>query len=236
MTEHQLLIANLVRIAVLLVFVGLIARRRAHLCWSFTVYLGAILAGNTMISFWPERFFTRWFYILKESVYNVIMLCIAAELAYRVFRAFPGALARARVVLAPLLAIVTVGVISVPTATDYLDIVTRYNPQIQTGVIWLLSATAVLTVWYNLPLNRLHRAILLGFSSYLIVFVTAANLLRSFGYDRLKAFASVMDTYAFLALVSWWAFTAWRSEKAYEDVTDRGSVIVASKDLAPKAA
>ena len=236
MTEYQLLIANLVKAAVFLILLGLVVRRRANLCWSFTVYLGAILLGNSLVSFWPERFFTRSFFILKESIYTVIMLCVAAELAYRVFRTFPGALARARLVLAPLLAAITIGVISVPRATDFLDIVTRYNPQIQTGVIWLLSATAVLTVWYNLPLNRLHRALLLGFSSYLIVFVTAANLLRSFGYDRLRTFASVMDTYAFLALVSWWAFTAWRSEQAFEAVPARGHLLVPSKDLAPRAA
>lgn len=230
MTAHQLLIANLVRTAVLLILVGLLVRRRAHLCWSFTAYLATILTANSMVSFWPERFYTRWFYILKESVYNVLLLCIAAELAYRVFQTFPGALARARLVLAPLLAVITVGVISVPRGTDYIDIVTRYHPQIQTGVIWLLSATAVLTVWYNLPLNPAHRALLLGFSSYLIVFVTTSNLLRSFGYDRLRETVSFVDTYAYLALVTWWAFTAWRSEETFEIAPMR------TPALAPKPA
>lgn len=230
MSEHQLLIANLVRTAVFLIFVGLLVRRRSHLCWSFTVYLAAILMGNSMISFWPERFYTRWFFILKESVYNVLMLCVAAELTYRVFRAFPGALARARLVLAPLLAVITVGIISVPRGTDFYDIVGRYHPQIQTGVIWLLSATAVLAVWYNMPLHRVHRALLLGMSSYLIVFATLGNILRSFGYDRLRELASVVDTYAYLALVAWWAFTAWRSDEGFEVAPIRTPV------LAPKPA
>lgn len=230
MSEYQLLVANLVRTAVLLIFVGLIVRRRSHLCWSFTLYLAAILAGNSMVSFWPERFYVRWFYILKETVYNVLTLCIAAELAYRVFRAFPGALARARLVLAPLLALITVGVISVPRGTDYLDIVTRYNPQIQTGVIWLLSATAVLTVWYNIPLHFVHRALLLGMSSYLVVFATLGNILRSFGYDRLRELVSTVDSYAYLALVAWWVFTAWRSGEAFEIAPVR------TPTLAPKPA
>src|SRR6185436_16831626 len=145
-------------------------------------------------------------YILKESVYNVLTLCVAAELAYRVFRSFPGALARARLVLAPMLAAITVGVISVPTGTDFLDIVTRYHPQIQTGVIWLLSATAVLTVWYNIPLHPVHRALLLGLSSYLIVFATLGNVLRSFGFDRLRSMIGMADAYAYFVLVSWLAF------------------------------
>lgn len=230
MTAHEILIANLVRTAVLLIFVGLLVRRRSHLCWSFTAYMAAVLAGNSMVSFWPERFYTRWFYILKESVYNVLMLCIAAELAYRVFRAFPGALARARRVLAPLLAVITVGIISVPTGTDFIDIVTRYHPQIQTGVIWLLSATAVLTVWYNIPLHFVHRALLLGLSSYLIIFATLGNILRSFGFERLRGMIGTVDSYAYLALVAWLAYTAWRSEKAFELAPMRSPV------LAPKLA
>lgn len=210
-----LLVANLVRTCVLLIFVGLIVKRRVQLCWSFTAYLAAILTGNSLISFWPEQFHTRSFYILKETVYNLLMLCVAAELAYRVFRAFPGALSRARVVLAPLLTLIAIGIISVPTGTDYIDIVTRYHPQVQTGLIWVFSATAVLAVWYNIPLHRLHRALLLGFTSNLIVFATLYNIARSFGWDRFYDPIARLDTYAYLALVGWWAFTAWRSDEAF---------------------
>ncbi len=230
MSAHELLLANLVRTAVFLIVVGLVVRRRAGLCWSFLAYLVTILIGNSLGSFWPERFFTPSFHILKSSVYNVLKLCVAAELTYRVFHSFPGALARARMVLAPLMAIVAVGIISVPAGYDYVDIVTRYNPQIQTGVIWLLSATAVLTVWYNIPLHFFHRAVLLGFSSYLIVFATLHNILRSFGYMRLWDLINYVDTYAYLSLVTWWAFTAWRTEQAFAIAPVRTPV------LAPKPA
>lgn len=221
MTAHQLLIANLVRTALILIIVGLLIRKRAHLCWSFLGLLVVVLVGNSLGSFWPEYFQTRSFYIMKSTVYNILKLCVAAELTYRVFRSFPGALARARLVLAPLMAVITIGVISVPTGTDYHDIVTRYNPQVQTGVIWLLSATAVLAVWFNIPLHFFHRAILLGFSSYLITFATLLNVLRSFGFDRMIDTINFIDTYAYLALVTWWAFTAWRSEETFEIVPVR---------------
>jgi len=230
MSELQLFVANLVNMAVLLILVGLIARKRAHLCWSFTIYLAAILVGNSLVLFWPATFYTRWFYILKESVYNIVTLCLAAEMTYRVFRAFPGALARARVMLAPMLALITIGVISVPTGIDYVDFVTRYHPQIQTGVIWLLSATAVLAVWYNIPLNRIHRGILLGMSSYLIVFATLSNAARSFGYERTRELLSAVDSYAYLALVAWWAVRAWRSDETAEVTAVR------AQELAPKPA
>jgi len=230
MTAHELLVTNLVRTALILIIVGLIMRKRAHLCWSFLCLLVVGLVGNTLISFWPEHFQTRPFYIMKSTVYNILKLCVAAELTYRVFHSFPGALARARLVLAPLMAVVTIGVISVPTGTDYHDIVTRYNPQVQTGVIWLLSATAVLAVWFNIPLHFFHRAILLGFSSYLIIFATLLNVLRSFGYDRMMDTISFIDMYAYLALVTWWAFTAWRSGEALEIAPIR------TQTLAPRTA
>lgn len=230
MSAHELLIANLVRTALILIVVGLFMRKRAHLCWSFLVLLIAGLAGNSLSSFWPDQFQTRSFYIMKSTVYNILKLCVAAELTYRVFHSFPGALARARLVLAPLMALVTIGVISVPIGTDYQDIVTRYNPQVQTGVIWLLSATAVLAVWFNIPLHFFHRAILLGFSSYLITFATLLNVLRSFGFHRMIDTINVIDTYAYLALVTWWAFTAWRSGEAFEIAPIR------AQTLAPRTA
>lgn len=216
MSAHQLLIANLVRSGILLIVVGMLVRRRAKLCWTFMAYLAAVLLGNSLISFWPEHFYTAWFYILKETVYNGLLLCLAVELTYRVFQAFPGALARVRLVLAPLLAVTAVGIISVPTGSDYVDIVTRYHPQIQTGVIWLLSATAVMAIWYNLPLHRVHRQVLLGLTSYLIVFATLGNVLRSFGFDRLREMIGFVDAYAYLALIAWWAVNAWRSEQGFE--------------------
>ena len=216
MSPHQLLLANLVRTAVFLILVGLVVRRRSGVCWTFVAYLSAILFCNSLVSFWPDTFYTKSFYLLKQSLYDILKLGIAAELAYRVFRTFPGALAKARLVLAPLLAVVTLALISVPFSTDYIDIVTRYRPQIQAGVIWLMAATAVLAVWYNLPLHFFHRSILLGFTSYLIVFATLSNMLRSFGYERLLYTVNLADSYAYLALVSWWAIQAWRSEESLE--------------------
>ena len=65
MTPHQILLANLVRTAVFLILVGLVVRRRAAVCWTFVAYLSTILVCNSLISFWPEIFFTKAFYLLK---------------------------------------------------------------------------------------------------------------------------------------------------------------------------
>jgi hypothetical protein len=75
-------------------------------------------------------------------------------------------------------------------------------------------------------LNRLHRSILLGFTSYLIISATLLNVLRSFGFERLATSIGLVDSYAYLAVVTWWAFTAWRSDEAFETETVRNQVLV----------
>ena len=58
MTVWQVLIAHAVKVLVLVTLAGIVARHRARLCWSFVAYLAVVLAGNSLVSFWPARFFT----------------------------------------------------------------------------------------------------------------------------------------------------------------------------------
>src|SRR5207244_13438043 len=99
MTAHQVLIADAVKILVLLTLAGIVARRRWASCWSFTGYLAVILVCNSLVSFWPERFFQPWFWMVRTALYDVLKVAIAVELAYRTFQAFPGARATVRRVL-----------------------------------------------------------------------------------------------------------------------------------------
>jgi hypothetical protein len=209
MSAAQLLLAHLVKLCILAILVGLFARRRAHLCWSFVAYLTAILVGNSMVSFWPEQFYRKWFYILKEGVYNALMVAVAAELAYKTFRAFPGAASRARQVLAPIFAFTALFVISVPRGATYEDLVTLYHPQVVTGAIWIMTGISLLIAWYRVPVHAMHRAILLGFASYLLIFTTLLNILRDFGFENLWRPLGLIDTYAYLGLMAWWAYAAW---------------------------
>jgi hypothetical protein len=208
-SSAQLLLAHVVKLTLLAILVGLFARRRAHLCWSFVAYLAAILIGNSLVSFWPEQFYTKWFFILKEGVYNALMVAVAAELAYRTFRAFPGAASRARLVLAPIFAFTALFVISVPRGATYVDMVTLYHPQVVTGAIWIMTGISLLIAWYRVPVHALHRAILLGFASYLLIFTTLSNILRDFGAAELAYPLGLIDTYAYVALMGWWAYAAW---------------------------
>jgi hypothetical protein len=209
MSAAQILVAHGVKIAMLAVLVGLFARRRAHLCWSFVGYLAWGVVCNSLMSFWPDQFYRQWFYLLMQGVGDALKVGVAAELTYRTFRAFPGAAARVRVLLAPFFLIPALFVGKVPAGATFEDLVQLYQPQILTAVIWTMVAITLLIAWYRVPVHALHRAILIGFASYLLIFTTLLNVLRDYGFNQLHDFISVADGYAYLALLIGWAYAAW---------------------------
>jgi len=209
MSAAEILLAHSLKLGMLVVLVGLFARRRAHLCWSFVAYLATGLVCNSLMSFWPDQFYRQWFYLLTQGLANAMKLAIAAELTYRTFRAFPGAAARVRLFLAPLFLVPVLFVTKVPAGAAFEDLVRLYQPQMQTGVIWIMVAITLLIAWYRVPVHAMHRAILIGFASYLLIFTTLLNVLRDYGFDNLRSFIGVADGYAYLALLAGWAYAAW---------------------------
>jgi hypothetical protein len=212
MTAAQLLLAHAVKVLVLFAIVGILHQRRHRLCWSFLVYLLAILTGNCLVSFWPQEFFAGWFWMLKQAIYDLAKLAVALDLAHSAFRAFPGARATARLVLFCILAVATAAIIGVPATAPFAVVVAEWHPRILAGTIWLLTATAVLVVWYRLPVHTFQRAILLGFSSYLLVFTTVLNVLRDRGWD-LRPQMNDIGTLAYAGVMAWWVYAAWRSDE-----------------------
>ena len=134
---------------------------------------------------------------------------MAAELTYRTFRAFPGAAARVRILLAPVFFVPVLFVSKVPASASYQDIIQIYQPQLQTAVIWIITAITLLIAWYRVPVHAVHRAILIGFAAYLLIFTTLLNVLRDFGFANLRIFIGTADGYAYVALLGWWAYAAW---------------------------
>jgi hypothetical protein len=209
MSGLDLLLAHGVKLGMLAVLVGLFVRHRAHLCWSFIGYLAWGLGFNSLMSFWPERFYNPTFYVLMQGGLDAFKLAIAAELTYRTFRAFPGAAARVRILLAPVFFVPVLFVSKMPTGTSYYEWVRLYVPQMQTGVIWIMTAITLVIAWYRVPVHAMHRAILIGFAAYLLIFTTLLNVLRDFGFEHMRAFLSVADGYAYLALLAGWSYAAW---------------------------
>lgn len=203
-------------IAALLLVIGLFVRRRASGCWAFVAYLGVVAGADLLQLLWPDRFFRQSFWLSKELVIAALRFAIALELTYRTFRAFPGARATARSVLLLLLvltlAAVTLGTSDLPQSASEPQLgalISRLQPRLLNGTIWLLTAIAALILWYRVPVQRLHKAILSGLVPYLLVFTTSLNLIESWGWE-VRSQASYLHTIAYLALLSYWTVEAWR--------------------------
>jgi hypothetical protein len=108
MSGAELLVQHVMKLACLAILAGLFARKRAHLCWSFVAYLVTMLVCNSLMSFWPDQFYRLWFYSLMQDLLQAMKLAVAAELTYRTFRAFPGAAARVRILLAPVFLLLSI--------------------------------------------------------------------------------------------------------------------------------
>jgi hypothetical protein len=213
MTASQVLIAHAVKILVLLTLAGIIARRRWRLCWSFTAYLVIILVCNSLVSFWPERFYQPHFWMVRTALYDALKVAIAIELAYRTFQAFPGARATVRRVLFALLVASSVALMAVPAKPSYIAALGEWEPRVLTATIWLLNALAVVVIWYRVPIHAYHKAILLGFVPYLLVFTILLRLLRHYGWDILPVIQAT-EPAAYMLLMGWWARAAWEPELA----------------------
>jgi hypothetical protein len=212
MTELQVALAHAVRLALVAVLAGLFARGRGRLCWSFVAYTVAILVGNSLTSLWPERFLNPSFWILKQGVYDALKMAVALELAGRAFGAFPGAMRTARVVLFALLAVSTLVLGALTPPSSYLTL-WEWQPGIATAALWLLTATALLVVFYQVPVHDWQRAIMMGLALYLLVFVTLMGELERRGWGA-RAQLGTLDVVAYLALAVFWAWAVWRRDPA----------------------
>ena len=210
MSGLQLAFAHATKIALLALLVGIVVRGRIRLCWSFAVYVLAVLVGNTLVTVWPGRFYTPGFWVLKQGVYDLLKMAIALELARRALGAFPGALRTARKVLLAVLVLSTL-LLGVLTPRSSYETLWEWQPSVATSAIWLLTATALLVVWYQIPIDDWPRAIMLGLAPYLLVFVTLMGLLKRQGWEY-RSELGILDSIAYGGLILFWAWAAWRPE------------------------
>jgi hypothetical protein len=213
MSAEQVLIAHVVKALAVFALVGILCRRRAHLCWSFVAYLLAVLVCNTLVSFWPEQFYRGWFYILQHGLFDALKMAIAVELGFRTFQAFPGAQATARRLLFALLVATSVALIGVPVASTYGAVLLDWQPRVLTGTIWIMNGLAILITWYRVPVHAYHKAILLGFVPYLLVFTTILSLVKQHGWDwEWLPYLQSAEPGVYAFLVGFWAYSAWKPE------------------------
>ncbi len=205
-----LVLAHATKVALLALLAGMVVRGKLRQCWSFVAYVAAILAGNVVQSLWPDQFLTPAFWLVKQRTYDLLKMAVALELAWRAFAAFPGARQRAQVVLGAVLGVSTVAILAVHSTASYNNIF-DWQPRVTTGAIWLLTATALVVVRYEIPIRDWQRAIMLGFAPYLLFYVVLMGLLKRHGW-AFRSQYGMADAVGYLVLLAFWIYSAWRPE------------------------
>ena len=138
-------------------------------------------------------------------------MAVALELAWRAFGAFPGACARARVVLLALLAAQHAGARGLLTPRSSYRTLWEWQPSVATAALWLLTATALLVVWYQVPVHDWQRAIMLGPRP---VPARLRDPARPAPAPRLapRAEMGLATRWPTSALLAFWAWAAWRRD------------------------
>ena len=192
------------------ILTGLAVRRRLVSCVSFVLYLLAVAASDLLIASWPERFWKRDFWIFKETIHNLLKLAVALELIVRVFHHFPSAYVSVRravvVVVAVLAALIWS---SLGAGADYNAVVGRLNPHVIDATVWLFVALGAYCLWYHLPLDAIHKAILIGFVPYLLFYSVVHRTVVALGWQR-AAVLNRTAPFVYLAVLGYWAYVAWR--------------------------
>ena len=222
MSEAQWVVAQLAKVSLLALLVAMAMRGRLALCWTLTAYVVATLVGNSLATFWPHRFFTPAFWILKQGVYDSLKVGIALELAWRAFSAFPGAWRVARVLIVVLLLGSTLALAWLTPHSSYAN-VWEWQPSVVTAQVWLFTSLALMIVVYQIPIGDWQRAIVLGFAPYLLVSITLINIWQRLGWQAREGIGLV-DSFAYLALVLFWVHAAWRQEEPPREMLAVGSV------------
>jgi hypothetical protein len=214
MSTAQAWIGHAGTLALAVVVAGVLARRRYRDWFFFALFLTVTLASAVMIGAWPGRFYTHDFWQAKETALNFLRFGMALELAYRTFRAFPGALATLRWTLLFVLVVTFVAVVAVSgSGIDFRSFMVELQPRVLNGTIWLFVAIAALILWYRLPVQAFHKAVLLSYVPFLLLFTVTMNALGSVSRDRL-AWLSYTYQLAYLAVLLHWARAAWRRAEA----------------------
>jgi hypothetical protein len=213
--DSRILIAHAVKVVLVAALAGLYARRRSGRCHAMVAYLWAALLGNSLTTFWPDIFFNYAFWMRRQALFDVLKLLIGVEIALRAFRVFPGARAAwERLLAASVVIATTLGFWFLPREAPY-SVMFAHQPQINAASVWLFTVTSLVIVHYRIPVDPWHRAILLAFVPYLLVFTTTLATINALGASINPAMG-FLDSVAYLVLIAYWAQTAWRPEERLE--------------------
>jgi hypothetical protein len=201
--------AGIVLLAVALAAV--LVRRHYRASYFFGLYLAAVLTGDALTYFWPQRFFVWSFWMLRETLYGALKLGMAVEIARLASQTFPGAAAAIQRAMLAVLAIGLALILAALRAEPGIAALARdVQPRLAETTALVFVVLWALVLWYHLPLHAVHKTILRGLVPYLLVFTLARGLTSSLGW-KVSPGANVADVLSYVAVLVYWAVSLWRT-------------------------
>ena len=189
---------------------GMVSRKLLSRSFAFSAYVAAATTFTTLIFLFPE-YYTPEAYTVKQGIYDSLLFGLSLEVAIRAFGAFRGVANQVRILLAAAVALSTAVIfVMTPNNVGYSDMV-RYQPGITTGGIWCLTFVALLVVWYQIPIPRFTKAIILGYVPYLVIFVVYEDLIGRLGWGAIRGL-NLVNGLAYDTVAAYWAYAAWRKD------------------------
>jgi hypothetical protein len=185
-------------------------RHRAARCYSFVAYLLVNTIGHCLTMLWPEQFFHWWFFVGKQGITDALKVGVALEIGVQVIRAFPGTWPLARRLTLLALIAATAAILWGPVLA-HRDM-TSWQPRVVSGTVWLFGVTALVVLWYRLPIHPWYRALLAGFTPYLFLQASLLGTLELVGVNNMGAYPvlGLFDSAGYALVMSWWLYSAWR--------------------------
>lgn len=201
MNLRELTTAWMVQCLFALVLGGLLTTGLWKSARAFTAYVGAVMIGDLSALLWPEVFWTFDQHVIRQFGYSALKFAIAGELAFVIFDGFPTAQQAARRTVLAILLLTLCGTLflHVNTHTAEEDVLARAA----NGALWLFVGLGAVARWYVVPLQPLHKAILLGFGTFGMLSVLSLSFLHQ--NDTLRSYLPG----AYLLTLLYWAVVAW---------------------------
>jgi hypothetical protein len=204
--DQFLLRASIVLTAI--VMTGIVFKGLYRRCWTFLPYLFVVWAYDAIV--WVSPSFHNWnHYVTKESLAAALKLLLAIELYYRLFAGLPGA---RRLANWPLLGALTVTVAFLWGAEIRADPVYTFEtviPIANDGTTLVLVTILALATFFRVPADPLHRGILRGFVSYLLVYTLGIHFFTESGWGGREVFNRV-TVVSYNMLLVYWSVAVWR--------------------------
>lgn len=208
-------------------FVGLIHRGHLRSSPAFVMLIAVTFGWSLLVAADRDSFWLLDYWLLKEWVHCLLRLAVALEIAQRTFLWLPGA--RRAAALAMLVAVSLTAVsftLLPPLAQDrasYLG--SAVLASVLQGSAWLFMAIAAVVTSYRVPLDRLGKAILVGYTPYLLVFTIGASASAALGWDQARALQFHQPAY--VVLLIYWNRVVWATGQSRQRPPDPGMAVPA---------